>query len=189
MKAYCKIDNGNIIKINQFRKDFGVGEASPEQTCIDRGYYPIIDNLPSIDTRLQKIAGSEYVFDATNKVVNKNYTVVDVPLSELQKPKIEEAYKKYLSIRYADIAYMNTTFQADENSQSLIVSVLSAGSVPNGFFWLDVNNAQVSMTYADLQGLSGAILARGQQAYADYQAKKAEILATTTVADLDAVVI
>lgn len=109
---------------------------------------------------------------------------------ELNKAtKIKEAYDKYLSTRYSDIAYMNTTFQADANSQALIVSVLSAGSVPDGFFWLDVNNAQISMTYADLQGLSGAILARGQQAYADYQAKKAEILATTTVADLDAVVI
>jgi len=189
---YCKVINGNIVEYNRTRKDFGVGEASPESTestCNNKGYYKVIDNLPTIDTRLQRIAGSTYVFDATNKVVNKNYTVVDVPLSELQEAKIKEAYDKYLSIRYSDIAYMNTTFQADANSQALIVSVLSAGSVPSGFYWLDVNNNQVSMTYADLQGLSGAILARGQVAYTNYQTKKAEILATTTVADLDAVVI
>jgi len=186
---YCKVIDGKIVEYNRTRKDFGVGEASPESTCNNKGYYKVIDNLPTIDTRLQRIAGSTYVFDATNKVVNKNYTVVDIPLSELQEAKIKEAYDKYLSIRYSDIDYMNTTFQADANSQSLIVSVLSAGSVPDGFYWLDVNNNQVSMTYADLQGLSGAILARGQVAYTDYQAKKAEILATTTVADLDAVVI
>lgn len=189
MKQYCKVLNGKIVEYNRTRKDFGVGEASPEQACIDRGYYPVVDNMPNIDTRLQRIAGSEYIFDATNNVVNKNYTVVDVPLDELKEPKIKETYDKYLATRYADIAYMNTTFQADADSQALIVSVLSAGSVPSGFFWLDVNNNKVSMTYADLQGLSAAILARGQVAYANYQAKKAEILACATVADLDAVVV
>ena len=189
MRYYCLVENSTITKYNVTRKSFGVGEASDEATCNARGYYLVQDNQPSIDTSVQRIAGSEYVFDATNNVVNKNYTVVDIPLDELKVPKVKEAYDKYVVARYADIAYMDTTFQADANSQALIVSVLSAGSVPDGFFWMDANNAQVTMTYADLQGLSGAILARGQVAYTDYQTKKAEILATTTMAGLNAVVI
>lgn len=190
MKQYCKVDtNGNIVEYNRTRKDFGVGINSDEVTCNERGYYLVVDNVPAIDTRLQRIGGSDYVFDTVNNLVNKNYTVVDVPLTELQAIKIKEAYNKYTTTIYTDISYLNTTFQADKDSQDLIVSVLSAGSVPAGFYWLDLNNDQVPMTYAEVQGLSAAILARGQVAYSDYQIKKAEILATTTVAELDAVVV
>jgi len=35
--------------------------------------------------------------------------------------------------------------------------VLSAGKVPDGFFWQDIGNAQIAMTYVQLQGLSSAI--------------------------------
>jgi hypothetical protein len=87
------------------------------------------------------------------------------------------------------VAYMNTTFQADSSSQDVLTKCLVAGSVPAGFYWLDANNAQVIMTFAQLQGLAGAILVQGQTAFAHLQAKKSAIKAvTTTVADVQAIV-
>jgi len=83
---------------------------------------------------------------------------------------------------------MSTTFQADKKSQDLIVSVLSAGSVPSGFYWFDKANNQVAMTYADLQGLSGAILARGQVNFTKLQGLKVKVKSIKTQADLDAVI-
>jgi len=107
----------------------------------------------------------------------------------MKKPaKIQELYTAYNNANQLDINYMNTTFQADKKSQDLIVSVLSAGSVPTGFFWLDSLNNQVPMTYTQLQGLSGAILARGQANFVKLQSLKAKVKAATTQADLDAIV-
>ena len=99
--------------------------------------------------------------------------------------KISELTSAYNKANETDIAYMSTTFQANYKSQGLIVSVLSAGSVPSGFYWLDVNNKEVAMTYADLQGLSGAILTRSQANFTKLQTLKANVKACTTQSDLD----
>lgn len=94
----------------------------------------------------------------------------------------------YNNANQLDISYMSTTFQADKNSQDLIVSVLSAGSVPDGFYWLDKANSKVAMTYAELQGLSATILTRNQLNFDKYQTLKAQVKAATTQAELDAVI-
>ena len=83
---YCKIENGVITKYNQSRKDFGVGVNSDEQTCIDKGYYPLIDDAPN-PTSVQRINGSTYEIDEATKTVTKVYTVVDKTVSELMNEK------------------------------------------------------------------------------------------------------
>ena len=70
-------------------------------------------------------------------------------------------------------------------SPTLVNSWVSYGSVPSGFYWLDVNNKEVAMTYADLQGLSGAILTRSQANFTKLQTLKANVKTCTTQADLD----
>ena len=89
----------------------------------------------------------------------------------------------------APIAYMTTTFQADQASQDLIASVLTAagGALPAGFAWYDVNNAPVTMTFAQLQGLSASILGRGQPLFIHKQTQKTAIRAATAVAQVQAV--
>lgn len=87
-----------------------------------------------------------------------------------------------------DVQYMGTEFQADDASQIVLTKVLVAGSVPEGFFWLDANNVQVPMSYAQLQGLAGAILAYGQTAFAKLQQLKDQVRAAATVADVQAVI-
>ena len=113
--------------------------------------------------------------------------VIIADLTKLKTKKVEDIVIGYENANQLDIDYMATTFQADKDSQNLIVSVLSAGSVPDGFFWLDTANNQVVMTYADLQGLSGVILARSQTNFVKYQDLKAQVSTATTVDELEAI--
>jgi len=133
---------------------------------------PIVEN----HTGLVEITKAE--FDA----------MIAPTFSELQTAKVSKLGIAYSKANELDIAYLNTTFQADKASQDLIVSVLSAGSVPTGFFWLDKANNQVAMTYAELQGLSGAILARNQTNFIKFQTLKAKVSTAKTQADLDLIV-
>lgn len=87
-----------------------------------------------------------------------------------------------------DVPYMGTEFQADDASQIALTKVLAAGSVPDGFFWLDVRNAQIPMSYAVLQGLASAILVQGQAAFAKLQMLKSQVRAAATVGDVQAVI-
>jgi len=102
--------------------------------------------------------------------------------------KLQNIETDYDNANEADIAYMNTTFQADYNSQNLIIGALSAGSVPSNFYWLDKNNKQIAMTYAQLQGLSKLLLARTQTNFTKLQTLKTQIKAATTQTALDKIV-
>ena len=131
--------------------------------------------------------------------IDNNYNFVDADTNtlsfkdfrtfkELQASKLKELKIAYNKDNQQDIAYMGTTFQADNKSQALIVSVLSAGSVPDGFYWLDIDNNQVSMSYTDLQGLSGTILERSQGNFTKLQDLKKQVKDVTTQDDLDSIV-
>ena len=104
-----------------------------------------------------------------------------------QKSLIETAYQTAIT---APIAYMNTSFQADNASQDILVKVLLgmqvAGATPSGFAWLDANNVLVPMALADLQGLYGAILTRGQVEFTKKVAAKNAINVATTIAGVEA---
>lgn len=86
------------------------------------------------------------------------------------------------------VSYMSTTFQADSASQQTLTRCLVAGSVPTGFYWLDANNVQVSMTFAQLQGLASAMLVQGQTAFTRLQTRKASVNSATTDSAVQAVV-
>ena len=96
----------------------------------------------------------------------------------------------YESLEHAPIAYMATTFQADDYSQDLIAKTLVAlgGATPADLGWWDVSNTRVFMTNAQLQGLGQAIFARNQPLYINKQTKKAAIRAALTVAAVEAIV-
>ena len=111
-------------------------------------------------------------------------------LADAQSQQLTLMDSSYVAAVTAPIAYMTTTFQADQASQDLIAAVLTAsgGALPTGFAWYDANNAPVVVTFADLQGLAAAILGRGQPLFIHKQTQKAAIRAATTVADVQAVV-
>ncbi len=113
------------------------------------------------------------------------------PSPTLEQVRIEHIgtlYAAYNAAIQLPVAYMATTFQADNASQDVLTKCLVADSVPTGFYWLDANNAQVPMTFAQLQGLAGVMLAQGQAAFAKLQAKKTAVRDATTVAAVQAVV-
>jgi len=105
-----------------------------------------------------------------------------------QKSIIKTAYQTAIT---APIAYMGTSFQADNTSQDILIKVLIgmqvAGATPSGFAWLDANNVPVPMTLTELQGLYGAILARGQIEFAKRLVAKNAIDVATTIAAIEAV--
>jgi hypothetical protein len=110
-------------------------------------------------------------------------------LSTAQATQIAAIESAYQAAIQQPVAYMNTTFQADSSSQDVLTKCLVAGSVPAGFYWLDANNAQVIMTFVQLQGLASVMLVQGQAAFVHLQAKKSDVKAvTTTVVDVQAIV-
>jgi len=109
-------------------------------------------------------------------------------LANAQTTQISIVEKSYQEALTVDIAYMNTTFQADSKSVDLITQVLAVGSVPTGFYWRDKTNNDVAMTYAEIQGLASAIQSRGLGYFTKYQNLKTQINNATTVEDIKAVV-
>ena len=111
-------------------------------------------------------------------------------LADAQSAQLALMDSSYTTAVTAPIAYMATTFQADQASQDLIASVLTAagGALPAGFAWYDVNNAPVTMTFAELQGLAVSILGRGQPLFVHKQTQKAAIRAAISVTQVQSIV-
>lgn len=114
--------------------------------------------------------------------------VQPIDIDQVKKDQISALTLQYNAAIQQPVAYMATTFQADAYSQSEMTKKLVAGSVPPGFFWLDSNNVQVPMTFTELQGLSAAMSAQGQSAFAKLQGLKAQVCAAATVEEVGLVV-
>jgi len=78
MRKYCEIQNGTIYKYNVTRKQYGIGENSPESACVSKGLYLIIDN-PVAYNRALETQSSTYTIDEPNKQVNRVYTNTAIP--------------------------------------------------------------------------------------------------------------
>jgi hypothetical protein len=114
-------------------------------------------------------------------------TITPPSFADLQEAKMVELSAAYNVAIQLPVAYMGSTFQADSDSQDLLTKCLVAGAVPTGFYWLDANNAQVPMTFAQLQGLAGTMLMQGQITFDNLQTKKTAVRAALTVADVQLV--
>ena len=153
------------------------------------------DNIPSDAIEIPEadwqahINGQRKVYDSVAGVWGDYVPSANELLAQAKTAKLVELKTAYEADVNADIAYMNTTFQADQKSQDMITKVLAAsgGKLPAGFFWLDALNNHVPMTFADLQGLANAILLRGQQLFAKYQQLKAQVNAATTPDEVNAI--
>ena len=109
-------------------------------------------------------------------------------LAEVIFAQLNTLAESYNAAIQLPVSYLGSTFQADEPSQLVLTKCLVAGSVPAGFYWLDANNHQVVMTFAQLQGLSTVMLVQGQAAFAKLQTLKAQVRAATTLSAVQAVV-
>ena len=109
-------------------------------------------------------------------------------LASAKTAQISMLASAYNTAIQQSVSYMSTTFQADSTSQQTLTRCLVSGSVPTGFYWLDANNVQVPMTFAQLQGLASAMLVQGQAAFTRLQTRKASVNGATTVSAVQAVV-
>ncbi|MGC5830116.1 DUF4376 domain-containing protein [Ralstonia pseudosolanacearum] len=98
---------------------------------------------------------------------------------------VETAYR---AAAQQPVSYMQTMFQADVASQAGVAKALVAGApLPPDFFWLDAANRRVPMTFVQLQGLAGAMLAQRQAAFAKKTTLKEQIRNAEADEDVQAV--
>lgn len=110
-----------------------------------------------------------------------------VLLADAKTAKLAELQAAYEAANYADIEHASKTWKADRDSQQLLATVLSVGSVPPGMYWRDVTETQNPMTYSDLQALAAAILERGLLLDSNLDTKKAAVEAATTIGEVNAI--
>ena len=131
-------------------------------------------------------------------LVPGNYSAITLAVADAIRnppPSLDDIKTARKSLLEADyqlviqqpVSYMGTTFQTDLDSQNTLSKVLVAlpGATPPGFYWVDATNAQVPMTFAQLQGLAGAMMTQGWTAFQKLQTLKASINACTTPAAVD----
>ena len=109
-------------------------------------------------------------------------------LDQVKEIQLSTLYASYNEAITQDIGYMNTVFQADANSLILMTQVLSVGSVPTGFYWRDKANNNVSMTFAELQGLASAVQTRGLEYFSELTNLKDSVNSANDVELVQAVV-
>lgn len=111
-----------------------------------------------------------------------------------QKAILEVAYAAASSadVSFTTAAGVAKTYQADGSSQHVLLRAWTgydaAGAVPSGFYWVAADNTQVPFTLADLKGLYATMLAQGWAAFQHLQQRKAQVLAASDVASVQAVV-
>lgn len=68
--------------------------------------------------------------------------------------------KQKENVSFTTKASLTNTYQANSSSMDSIMVVLNTGSVPDNFYWLDIDNKKVSFTFEDLQNLYNTIYER-----------------------------
>lgn len=115
-----------------------------------------------------------------------------IAMELVRSTKLTQMEVAYAAAIQQPVSYMGTTFQSDTESQSILTSTLvalnAAGAVPPGFGWWDINNIKVPMTLPELNGLAGAMLAQGWEAFQNKQAKKDAARAATTIDQVNSVI-
>lgn len=115
------------------------------------------------------------------------FTKVQPPLSDIRKLQLAKIDAAYDIARQANIDYMGTTFEAIDSIQLLLLKQFVVGTVPPGFYILDINNVKVSMTFVQMKGLGQLIFAQNIQTYINRAEKRALINAAVTNADILAI--
>ena len=143
--TYCLVKDGAIVKYNVAQKKTGLGVNSPLSTYIAKGYYPLKDNKPSIDSATQRIGGSVYEI-GTNEVT-KVYTVVDIPQEELDAM----AYAKWKAERNVLVQELvvesdGINFDADPESQNTMTRAIQVLVADEEMPWRTADDTTVMVT-------------------------------------------
>jgi len=164
------------------------------QDQIAHGYFPFVEEKPAFNPDTEKLEGPAYTIGASQ--ITATYSVVSLSASELavnlevaktaRLAAIESAYQEANS---QPIAYMGTTFQADDSSTTLMTKTVTImqGTGTASCTWWDSANNGVPLTLAQLIGLGAVIFVRGQGYFAHKQSQKGAIRTSSTVAQVQGV--
>ena len=153
---------------------------------VDPGGAPILPPDTTVDPRPEPMAG-HYV-----TVVGKAWVQIPIPISS---PSVESLKSDALTrfSKWRDwyinrpVEHEGRMFDADELSRSRVTQALtvhsSIGFLPPA--WLDVNKAPFPLADIDtLKGIATAILTSFNNGFFEAEAKRAQILATSTAEEL-----
>lgn len=111
---------------------------------------------------------------------------------------LQSAYQKAINapVTFTNAAGVTSTYPSGDTilitgqkAKSLLAEVISAGSAAWTLGkWLDTNNVAQTFTFADLEGLAGAMEAALTVDWTDLVTKIAEVNAATTVSAVQAIV-
>lgn len=108
-----------------------------------------------------------------------------VVLGEAKSEKRAELQAAYDAALSANIDYNSKTYSATKERRELLSEILSVGSVPVDMYLIDINGDQNAMTYADIQAIGQALLARGLAANSNLNTKLAAVDAATDIASIE----
>lgn len=95
-------------------------------------------------------------------------------------------------VSFSTSAGVSKTFQADSNSQSVLLLATTGynlqGATPDGFYWVASDNSKVPFVLDDLKGLYGVMLSQGNAAFQKLQDLKASVRSAKTVSAVQEVV-
>ncbi|MDA0782430.1 MAG: DUF4376 domain-containing protein [Proteobacteria bacterium] len=108
-------------------------------------------------------------------------------LPEAQARKVIELEAVRHENQYADVVFNSVTYNAGKVASNNLTAMVTSFnfSTKTEDIWLDINNAQVTLTEAEFQGLFDTILAAQKSAYVTEAIKYAEIMALTDVVDVE----
>lgn len=142
--------------------------------------------LETVDSIPVQFVGGGWSY--ADGVWTSNAIADQVILPAKRAEKIAQFTAQAAATNSADIDYLDYTWRADLASQALLAQVLAIGSVPEGMYWRDSSGTPRAMTYANLQGLGAAILARGLAADNNLMTKTVAVNTAANEEGIDAVV-
>lgn len=182
MNTYAIIQSGAVVNVTLWDGDTENWSPAAGQTAVA---------LPAGSP-----VGIGYVYDGT-KFTTPVAAAPIVTLAQAQSAQIAALTGAYIAaiaqpVTFTSAGGVSKTFQADPvaigNLQAMLAAFGPSGKVPNGFYWVAVDNTQVPFTLADLQGLAAAMGAQGWAAFQHLQTLKAEVRAASDQAAVTAII-
>lgn len=158
------------------------------------GYKNIPAEVIEVDESVFNLSierGDTWVFDsASSGLIPKPPKSLLEQLLDAENKKLYELADKYSAQMKEPIAFLGTTFDADDRAKNNLKDVLTAFSsttLPTGFFWIDATNAQVPVTFSDVEGLAKAIGDRSWVLFQKFQELKSKTKAASTLEEVEAI--
>lgn len=174
---YAKIEDEEIAKTGPRPRWFGDdGQPVTDEVLAERGYLPIVYNVPAHDADLQRVVllpSNEWAIE-TKRVVAA-YAVHDIPIEELREAKQEEATAMRWEVMTGGMTLPGgIEVGTDIDDQNRITSVVANAELAGLTDADEVDFKAVSgwarITIAEVKAIAGVI---GQFVQACYSAERA----------------